>query len=347
MSSSRIIFFLASFVTAIGVTACTLSYGQTNSAPPNIRLGMIGLDTSHVPAFAKQLNDPKGEGPLALMDVVAAFPGGSPDLPSSRDRVAGYTNQLREMNIEIVDSIETLLSKVDAVLLESVDGRPHLQQAIPVLRAGKPLYIDKPMAGSLADAIAIDLYAKKKAVRWFSSSSLRFSPSILKYRNDESWKNKVVGAISWSPCPLEATHPDLFWYGIHGVETLYTVMGPGCQSVSRSYTEGTDLVTGVWKDGRVGSFRGIRDGRADYGLVVFGKEQIETGGKYEGYEPLVREIAKFFAGGEVPIAPEETIELMAFMEAAQQSRQRGGASILIAEVLAEATEKAKLLVPND
>ncbi len=216
MTSLRTTTSFVSLVCWIGLAACSCGYSQENSTPSRIRLGMIGLDTSHVPAFAKQLNDPQGEGPLAQMDVVAAFPGGSPDLPSSRDRVAGYTNQLREMNIEIVDSIESLLTKVDAVLLESVDGRPHLQQAIPVIRAGKPLYIDKPMAGSLADAIAIDIYAKKKGVRWFSSSSLRFSPSILKYRNDESWKGKVLGAVSWSPCPLEATHPDLFWYGIHG-----------------------------------------------------------------------------------------------------------------------------------
>lgn len=313
----------------------------------SMRLGMIGLDTSHVPAFAKVLNDPQATGNLARMDVVAAFPGGSPDLPSSRDRVAGYTAELEKMGIEIVDSIELLLTKVDAVLLESVDGRPHLQQAIPVIKARKPLYIDKPLAGSLADALAIDLLAKKYDSRWFSSSSLRFSPSIHKYRTDPEWKGKVVGAMAWSPCPLEDTHPDLFWYGIHGVESLYTAMGSGCSSVSRTYTPGSDIVSGTWIDGRIGTFRGIRDGRQDYGLIVFGRDKIDTTAKYEGYEPLVRAIADFFAGGPVPIEPSETIELMAFMTAAQRSRERSGQSVTIAEVMEEANRQAASRIVNE
>ena len=315
-----------------------------------MRLGMIGLDTSHVPAFAKLINDPEGKGRLAEMQVVAAFPGGSDDLPTSRDRVAGYTQQLKDLGIEIVDSIDTLLTKVDAVLLESVDGRKHLEQVLPVFRAGKPVFIDKPLAGNLADAVAIDLLAKKYKAKWFSSSSLRFSAGTIRWREDPELKGQVVGAASWGPCSLEATHTDLYWYGVHGVESLYTVMGTGCNSVTRIHTAGTDFVAGQWADGRVGTFRGIRDGKADYGLVVYGAKSIDIGGKYDGYAPLVMRILDFFAGGEAPVAPQETIEMFTFMEAADVSEARGGAPVTLESVhsaaLVEANKILSKLDPN-
>src|SRR5262247_1539824 len=154
-----------------------------------LRAGMIGLDTSHVPAFAKLFNGPKATGDLAGIKIVAGYPGGT-DIPASRDRVKGFTEQLRGMGIEIVDTIPQLLEKVDVVLLESVDGRIHLQEAVPVIKAGKPLFIDKPAAGSLADAIAIYELARKHDVPCFSSSSLRFAPGI-----QELLKNEKLGTI--------------------------------------------------------------------------------------------------------------------------------------------------------
>jgi hypothetical protein len=303
------------------------------------KLGIIGLDTSHVSAFSKLLNDPKREG----MKVVAAYPGGSPDIESSHSRVAGFTAELKKLNVEIVDSIPALLEKVDAVLLESVDGRPHLAQALPVLKSGKPMFIDKPLAGSLADAIAIDMLGKKYQARWFSSSSLRFSQKILSYR-DPKLKDTVRGADAWSPCSLEKTHPDLFWYGVHGVEILYTIMGEGCETVTRTAAGNTDLVVGVWKGGRVGTFRGIRDGKAGYGAVVFGSGSIEFTDKYDGYAPLVEQFVKFFDGAEAPVPNQETLELFAFMEAADQSKAQGGVPVKIADVVAKATEEAKAKV---
>lgn len=304
------------------------------------RLGIIGLDTSHAPAFTKLLNDPKRVSEHGEMRVVAAFPGGSPDIQSSHTRVAGYTEDLKKLGVEMVGSVEDLVGKVDAVLLESVDGRPHLEQALPVLRSGKPLFIDKPLAGTLADAIAIDMLAKKYNARWFSSSSLRFSSSTYRWHTDDALRQSVRGATTWGPCSLEKTHPDLFWYGVHGVEMLYTVMGEGCQQVTRTATPGTDVVVGVWDGGRVGTFRGIRDGKGDYGLVVFADKAIEVGGKYEGYQPLVEQIVKFIAGSEAPVPNQETIELFAFMEAAQQSKEKGGVPIKVAEVMHVATQQA-------
>ena len=244
------------------------------------------------------------------------------------------------MGITIVDSIPKLLEQVDVVCLESVDGRPHLEQARPVFQAGKPMFIDKPLAGSLADAIAIDELGKKYKVPWFSSSSLRYSPGTIAIMSDPK-VGQIIGCDSWSPCPLEEHHPDLFWYGVHGVETLYTVMGPGCVSVTRLHTDGTDLVVGVWSDGRIGTFRGIRaPGKSDYGATVFGKNAIAQTGKYEGYKPLVEQIATFFKTRKPPVSSAETLELFAFMEAADVSKRQGGATVKLADVMQKAKEEA-------
>ena len=130
--------------------------------------------------------------------------------------------------------------------------------------------------------------------------------------------------------------PDLFYYGIHGVESLFTIMGSGCVSVSRTHSEGADVVTGIWKDVRIGTFRGLRAGQTAFGATVFGSKGIAHGGAFTGYEPLVHEIAKFFRTGEIPVSAEETLEIFAFMQAAEESKHRGGVPVKLADVMAEA-----------
>ncbi len=304
------------------------------AAEKTLRVGIIGLDTSHAPAFTKVMNDPNAQGDVAGVRVVAAYPGGSPDIPSSIDRVPEYTKALSDMGVEIVDSIEALLEKVDVVLLESVDGRPHLKQAEPVFKAKKPVFIDKPVAGTLADAIAIYEMAEKTGTPVFSASSLRYSPGIAEMAQGKL--GDVIGCAAYSPCSLEEHHPDFFWYGVHGVETLFTIMGPGCESVTRVQTPDAELAAGVWKGGRIGTFRGIRKGAADYGATVFGTKGIGPSGGYGGYEPLVVEICKFFKTGKAPITPAETIEIFAFMEAADESKRQGGKPVTLESVLEKA-----------
>jgi Oxidoreductase family, NAD-binding Rossmann fold len=314
----------------------TAGEAQPDGSSKPIRAGIIGLDTSHVTAFTQLLNAPSPKPEVAGVRVVAAYPGGSPDLPASRDRVAGFTQELRDkFGVEIVNSIDDLLSRVDVVLLESVDGRPHLEQARPVFKARKPVFIDKPVAGSLADAIAIFELARTTDTPCFSSSSLRFSPGVVEMRTNAKIGD-VLGCDAYGPCSLEEHHPDLFWYGVHGVEALFTIMGVGCEKVSRVQTEGSELVTGVWKGGRIGTYRGIRQGHHDYGATVFGTKGVAPSGGYGGYEPLVVEIVKFFKTGKPPVSAEETVEIFAFMEAADESKRQGGKPVEIETVMAKA-----------
>jgi len=312
---------------------------QKPVATPPLRVGIIGLDTSHVVAFTQLLNRADAADHVSGARVVAAYPQGSKDIAASVSRVPGYTEKLREFGVEIVDSIDALLTRVDAVMLESNDGRVHPEQAAPVLAARKPLFVDKPMAGSLADAIGMYRLAAKHGTPMFTSSALRFAAATQAVRGGSI--GEVLGCDTYSPCSLEATHPDLFWYGIHGCESLYTVMGTGCESVSRTRSDDFEIVTGVWKGGRLGTFRGIRRGKSGFGGTAYGATGITAAGGFDGYRPLVVEIVKFFQTGKAPVAEEETLELYAFMEAADESRRRDGARVTIAEVMEKANEKAK------
>ncbi|MDR0337357.1 MAG: Gfo/Idh/MocA family oxidoreductase [Planctomycetaceae bacterium] len=326
---------VCSFLFFVGVVANVLG-GEV------FRLGVIGTTTSHVPAFVKILNDPNAPEQCRGFQVVAAYPGGMPDNAGSWNRVRQYADELEKQGIRLHNTIESMLLEIDGVLLESVDGRPHLEQAKPVINAGKPLFIDKPMAASLADVLTIFRLAQEKQVPIFSASSLRFASGFQKARKGELSAGNVIGCDVWSPCSLNEKHPDLFWYGIHGVETLFTIMGTGCQSVTRTQTEGTELVVGVWKDGRIGTFRGIRTGKTGYGAIVFGNKGITDAGSYEGYQPLVVAIAQFFKTGQAPVDPQETIEIMAFMEAAEQSKTKGVA-VSMEQVLREAENETTIL----
>lgn len=298
-----------------------------------IRIGMIGLDTSHVIAFTKIINDPTTKDHVKGAKVVAAFKGGSPDIESSRSRVDGYTKTLREdFGVEICATIEELCTKVDAVMIESVDGRPHLAQAKPVIAAGLPLFLDKPVAGSLSDALEIYRLAKEAGVPIFSSSSLRYGKSTQAVRSGSI--GKVTYALCSSPAKIEPHHPDLFWYGVHGCESLFTVMGTGCQSVVRRTTpEGLIEVEGTWKGGRKGIFR---EGKGYSGVARNTEGKEVPVGFYDGYAPLVAEVIQFFKTRKPPVSADETIELFTFMEAADESKRQGGKTVLMSDVLAKA-----------
>lgn len=291
----------------------------------DLRLGIVGTDTSHAIAFTTILNDPNQKDHIPGARVVAAYKGGSPDLASSSDRVEKYAAELQsKFGVEIVPDIATLLGKVDAVLLESVDGRVHLAQFREIARAGKPVFIDKPLASTLEDAREIARIAQKYGVRWFSSSALRYS-SLL----PELKKDRVDGALVWGPGPLEPTHQlDLSWYGIHAVEMLYVLMGTGCEEVTRAYAPDAEIVTGRWKDGRVAAIRLTRP-YGGYGAVAFAGKEIRQSQKdlYTGYRGLVEKIVEFFQSRVPPVPEQETLEMFTFMDAAQRSRDAGGAPV--------------------
>jgi hypothetical protein len=304
----------------------------------DLRVGMIGLDTSHVVQYLNILNDPQNKDHVPGAKIVAGFKGGSPDVESSRTRVDGFTKTaVEKFGVKMYDSIEELAKNVDAILILSVDGRPHLDQFRRTMAAKKPVFIDKPLAGSLKDAVELVRLAKANNVPVFSSSSLRYAPDSPATQLDKV--GAVSSAFSFGPAELEPHHPDMYWYGIHAVEALYAVLGPGCEKVVRTHTKNTDVITGVWSDGRVGTMQGNRGSRAGYGVTVIGAKSAVKGGEKHSYKPLVEAYVKFFQTGIAPVPNETTLELLAFMEAADESKRRGGTPVALAEVMKQAGAK--------
>lgn len=319
------------FPAALLIISCFSSAGLLFAA--DLRIGIIGCDTSHATAFTKLFNDPSDKNHIAGGKVVAFYKGGSPDIKESASRLENIAKDLREkFHVKEVNSVEDLCKEVDVVLLESLDGRPKLEQIGPVLKAHKPVFIDKPIAASLKDALQINKLAKENHTPWFSSSAYRYYESMVELQTNNF--GTVHGAISYGPCELESHHPDFFWYGIHATEALFTIMGPGCESVSRTSTPDTDVATGVWSDGRVGTLRGLRNGATPHAVIVFGsKNVIEQKKGQDDYAPLVHQILKFFQTGISPVSNEDTIAIYAFMEAADESKRAGGMPVKISDVL--------------
>jgi len=320
---------------ALGLTDAT----RAEAEPAAIRVGIIGLDTSHAPAFVKLLNQENPPPELANSRVVAAYPWGSRTIESAYSRIPGYTEEVKELGVEVVDSITELLERVDAVLLLTNDGQPRLEQALEVFKAGKPCFVDKPVAASLVDTVAIYIAAEHYNVPMFSTSSLRYGEQTLAARAGSA--GEIHGADAHGPAVSRyPNHPDLYYYGIHAAEILFTVMGPGCQTVRRIETDSVDHVIGEWEGGRIGTMRGLRARRADFGGTVFGSTAIAPIGDRVSYEPLVVETVKLFRTGEVPIDKRETLEIYAFLSAADVSKAQGGAPVAIAPLLEEAHVQA-------
>jgi hypothetical protein len=324
----------------LSLLVASTAFAQNDLKP--LRAGIIGLDTSHVPAFTKLFNKGETTGELAGIKVTAGYTGGT-DMPASRDRKEKFTQQLRDMGVEIVPTIPELLAKVDVVLLESVDGRIHLQEAREIFKAGKPVFIDKPVAGTLAETIAIFELAKKSNVKVWSSSSSRFGADLIAMKNNPEIGD-ILSVTTWGPCSYQDGTPDLFFYAIHGIESLFALMGTGCETVSRTKGPVTDQVTGVWKDGRVGTYRGIVKGKSEFGALVFGSKNVRQGAKTISYEALCRQIGTFFRTETPPVSEAETIEIFTFMEAADESLRQGGKPVALADVLAKAKAEAAKLI---
>ncbi len=308
--------------------------------PPAVkRIGIIGPESNHAVNFTKIINDPQGQGLFAEYQVVVGYPKTQPGIESKPGTIAGWDKLMPQMGVELTDSMQELLKKCDYVMVLANDGHPHLAHALPAMRAGKRLYIDKPVAANLKEVILTYKAAEHFRVPLFSSSSLRFTEGAAASR--EGKIGPVLGADTYSPASLEATHTDLFWYGIHGVEPLFTVMGTGCQTVTRVHTEDFDLVVGQWDGGRIGTLRGTRKGLHTYGGTAFGTKGTAPIGPFKGYEPLVEKILEHFQTGQPPVAAEETLEVYAFMEAADESKRRGGAPVSIKEVMDKARTEAQ------
>ena len=334
--------------TAFAVFAMIRAVVPAQAAEP-VRVGILAIDNYQAVEYAQMFNNPKAEGHLAGLRVVVAYPIGSADYPNSAALVTRWKDQLGGLYpkdvvppIEMVDSVDNLLKRCDAVIIMSLDGRQHLKQATAVLKAGKRLFIGRPLASSPEDAVAILKLAEETKTPCWSCSQHRYSPGFSGMRNHPE-VGRVLGCDVYGGYDVKAAEADKFTRALHSIETLYTIMGPGCATVSCQSTPTAETITATWNDGRVATYRGIKQGSVKYSATVFGDLGVSTAGiyghgvpvkgivpttdKYMGYEGLAIEMAKFFKGGPTPVTAAETLEIYAFLQAAEESKSQNGAGV--------------------
>lgn len=291
----------------------------------DLKIGIIGLDTSHVPAFTSLLNDTDVPFHVPGGKVTAAFPGGSPDFEKSAGRVDGFTATLRDQwGVRILDTPAAVAQECDAILLTSADGRVHRAQFEAIAPFGKPVFVDKPFATTLTDAERIVEVANRHSVPLMTCSSLRYYPNLQEALASTS---PLTGFDAFGPMSLEPTQPGLFWYGIHTVEMLYAAFGRGCAELNAVTTEQYEFVTARWQDGRIGTVRGNRDGNTTFGALLHtptaSRHVDASAGSKPGYAGLLEAVLPFFRTGHSPVSIEDSLEIVAFIEAANRSRATG------------------------
>jgi len=290
-----------------------------------IRLGIVDFDTSHVVAFTQRLNHLEvGEDQwIEGAKIVVGCPGTSLMSP---ERIQGFTEQMESYGVPLVEDPTEMIGQIDGVLIESVDGSVHYERAKPFLEAGLPMFIDKPFACSLEHAKAIAELAEKNNAPVFSASSLRYGVEVQELLEKQDEVGKVVGADAYSPGSVHPRNPGLFNYGIHGLETLYALMGTGCTSVWAVSTEGVDVITGAWNDSRIGTLRATRAGAHSYGFTAFCEKKVVSASINAGliYRELIKQIVRFFETGKSPVDIREMLEVIAFIEATATSVRQNG-----------------------
>jgi len=292
-----------------------------------MNIGLIGTDSSHAVAFTKLLGDPTHVNHVPGGNVVAAFSGGSLDFPLSIDRVEGFMETLvSEFGVRRLHSPEAVAEACDAILLTSADGRVHLDQFRRIASYGKPVFIDKPLALNSRDAGEIFRIARQYQLPLMSSSALRYAQQI----SDDIERGgaaAVTSADVVGPLDVEPTQSYYYWYGIHTVELLYAVMGKGCSEVCVTATEGYDLIAATWGDGRSGTVKLSRLPETSFSAIIHREEQITSveidSDAKPFYASLLEQIMLMFHSHVSPLDWEESLEVIRFVEAAEESRRFG------------------------
>lgn len=289
------------------------------------KIGLIGLDTSHVTAFTSLLNDSQEKYHIAgAGKVTCAFPGGSDDLEVSYSRVDNFTKELHEKyGVEILDSPEAVAQNCDLLMITAVDGRAHRELFERTVKFGRPTFIDKPFACNLEDAEAIIELANESAVPVMSCSSLRYAENFSPILNSRP-KSDIMGCDAVGPMEFKPPIEGLYWYGCHTVEMIVAAMGPGCESVEVFENENNTQVTMVWKDGRVANLRGLRKAHADFGFTFHYKDEMKfiNASKVEKpyYASLLEAIFRSLPEGRSDVPPEEMLEVVKIIDAANKAR---------------------------
>jgi hypothetical protein len=289
----------------------------------SLKIGMIGLDTSHCLEFTKLLNDPEHPFHVEGGRIVAAYPFYSEDLEISRSRVQGYTETLKkDFHVKITDSIKETAKVSDAILLTAVDGRKHLELFKELLPYKLPVFIDKPIALSSEEAEELYLLAAEHDIPVMSSSSLRYAESFSKVLGKHA--DDITGIYVHGPLPMQEQMPGYFWYGIHMVEMVIAAMCTGVENVLVTSNSEHETVLVEWTDGRHAVLRGEYEWHSRFGATLhtnsgFYNADIASDQK-PFYSSLLEQILVFFKTRNSQVPKEQTLEVIRLVEMINKAR---------------------------
>ncbi len=300
---------------------------MTNSANP-VRLGVVGVDSSHLPAFTSRLHalTDAGEGRCR---VTTMFDPGEHFLPEKD--VEGWKTEARQMGVADAKSMDALLDQVDGVLVLSVNGHEHLAHATPALRRGLPTYIDKPLTCSPAEADRLAGIVRETGARCYSASSLRFAKEL---EDVAKLPGEVVAVDVVGPGELNDAMAGLYFYGVHSVELADAILGPGVEAVRASSTPDRDLADLRYADGRLARIRLERRGGYAFGATVHTTQTLHS--FVVDFEPvyarLIAGMSRFFEGAEPPVSLDRIVENIKTMAAGNQSLTTNGDWVKLTDV---------------
>lgn len=286
-----------------------------------LRLGAIGIDSSHLPEFTRRIKALNESG-MTRCRVIRLWTDGRHDLPL--EQVEKWKKSAIELGVEPSATLAELLDDVDGVLVLAVNGNRHLELALPALQRGLPTYIDKPLTCSLREAKQILATARARSARCYSASSLRFAAEVENLPRDELGKQIAVDAFG--PGELNPSMEGLFFYGVHTIELVDAIWGAGVKRVSGITLADRDLLDLEYHDGRYARLRMERRGCYEFGATVHGERKVhQFRVDFAGiYNRLVLGMVRFFEGAEPPAQLRDIVENVAVIEAGNLSMRREG-----------------------
>lgn len=285
----------------------------------DIKVALIGLDTSHAIEFARRMQAPdcpedqKVEG----MGAATCMRFGTPF--ESEEGLDKRQEQLESWGVHVTTDFDEAVKDCDAVMLEINDPSYHLEYFKRASELGKPIFLDKPLADNVKNGGEICRIAKEEAVRIFSASSLRFVPQ-LNEACDVMPAPCFVG--TYGPLGQAASGSSVVWYGVHAFEMLERAMGRGAASVY-SKRDGAGVVVIIeYPNARRGVVELTEKAWIYGGCLRNHKKSVPFVANTTWiYRDLLARVAEFFKGGDCPADLEDALEILGMLDAAERSVQ--------------------------
>lgn len=289
--------------------------------PEEIKVALIGLDTSHTVEFARRMQAPDcaEDQKVHGMEAITCLRFETPF--QDKEGLDKRQAQIEEWGVKVTEDFDEAIDGCHAIMLEINDGAYHLEYFKKCAALGKPIFLDKPLADNIENARKIYDMAKEKSIRVFSSSSLRYIPNLDQAAEEVP---EAMYASMYGPVGVAPAGSSIVWYGVHAFEMLERAMGIGAKSVFARKDEAGVVAVVDYPDARRGVVE-LTVGVYSYGGLVRDKKKVFPfiADTKRLYTVELEHVIEFFRGGPPAASMEDALEIMAMLDAAEKSSQSG------------------------